>query len=561
MLGAPTAAGIPFEATIPVVDTPGALRDRVDEAWQSIQAGLIRGMSIGYRVLEGAVQQLKGGGLRLLKTEVLELSLVTIPANVEATILSIKSAALGPNPAGAPAALAPPRRGTPMQTTREQITSFENSRASTAARMAAIMTTAGDTGTTLDDGQSAAYDTLDRELKSIDDHLGRLHRLEAVQIAAAALVAPRTNAAAPVISVKSNLPAGTGFVRAAMCLTRAKGNRQDAIEYAKAFRDTPEVELFLKAAIAPGSTTDPAWAGALVTVQNMAAEFVALLRPKTIIGRIPGLRNVPFNASVPVQSAGGSYGWVGQGAPKPVTKLGFGSVTMPITKAAGILVLTEELVRLSSPSAEDVCRADMIAGITAFLDHQFIDPAVAPVANISPGSITNGVTPIPSGGHPILDIAALVDAFSAANVPIAGAALILSESNAFALGVTRAANGAPLFPDVNASGGSAFGMTVVTSAVANGNVILCAPGYILLADDGGVAIDVSREASVQLDSAVAGLTSLWENNLVGLRAERFINWQRAILPAVQYISGADYPPVINGGGLLATPGREHKARG
>src|SRR4029077_11550734 len=38
VLGAPPPAGIPFEATIPVVDTPGALRDRVDEAWQSIQA-------------------------------------------------------------------------------------------------------------------------------------------------------------------------------------------------------------------------------------------------------------------------------------------------------------------------------------------------------------------------------------------------------------------------------------------------------------------------------------------------------------------------------------------
>jgi Phage capsid family. len=87
---------------------------------------------------------------------------------------------------------------------------------------------------------------------------------------------------------------------------------------------------------------------------------------------------VPFNVSVPAQTGGGTYQWVGQGAPKPVGKLAFSTITLSILKAAGIIVITEELARTSTPSAEEVIRRDMIAGIAAFLDTQFIDPRRPP---------------------------------------------------------------------------------------------------------------------------------------------------------------------------------------
>jgi len=44
----PTKAGIPFKATLARVDEPGRLKDRIDEAWQSVKAGLIRAVSIGF---------------------------------------------------------------------------------------------------------------------------------------------------------------------------------------------------------------------------------------------------------------------------------------------------------------------------------------------------------------------------------------------------------------------------------------------------------------------------------------------------------------------------------
>ena len=47
-------------------------------------------MSIGFRSLEEALNK-DTGGFRFLKSEILELSLVAIPANAGATISSIKS--------------------------------------------------------------------------------------------------------------------------------------------------------------------------------------------------------------------------------------------------------------------------------------------------------------------------------------------------------------------------------------------------------------------------------------------------------------------------------------
>lgn len=85
----PTDKGIEFEAEIAKVDEPGALKDRVDEAWQSIKAGLVRAVSIGFRPIEYSFMD--NGGIRFSKTEVYELSAVTIPANAEAVITAVKS--------------------------------------------------------------------------------------------------------------------------------------------------------------------------------------------------------------------------------------------------------------------------------------------------------------------------------------------------------------------------------------------------------------------------------------------------------------------------------------
>src|SRR5690625_20840 len=80
---------ITIQAKIAKAEGPGILNDRLNEAWESIKLGLVRGFSIGFRGLD--VEPIKNAmGLRFKSWEWLELSAVTIPANAEANIQTIK---------------------------------------------------------------------------------------------------------------------------------------------------------------------------------------------------------------------------------------------------------------------------------------------------------------------------------------------------------------------------------------------------------------------------------------------------------------------------------------
>jgi HK97 family phage major capsid protein/HK97 family phage prohead protease len=554
--GRPTAAGVTFTAWLKPISDPPALRDRIEEAWQSIRAGFLKGVSIGYRAVPDWIKPLATGGYHFTRAEVVELSLVTVPANPSATITGIKAFDLAASGRHVSAVADVPAVPNTMQTIQEQISHWTGVRGPLLQRMTDMMS--GRT-TTLDGNEAKTYDDLAGQLSGCDDQLRRLSVLEKANMAAAApIVTKAGDVRTPTIQVRSaELPKGHLFVRSLMCLARAKGDGYQALQYARQFDSTPEVELWVKAAVAPGSTTDPAWAGVLAQVSNITGEFIDLLRPATILGQMPtgganGLRKVPFNVTVPAQTAGGSYGWVGQGAPKPVTKLAFGTTALGIAKAAGIIIITDELAKLSTPAAEELVRNDMIKGIAQFLDQQFIDPAIAEVPNISPASITNGIAPIASTGDAVADLHAIISAFATANVSLGSLTLIMSETNAFTLGWQRdPVSGARLFPGIGVKGGNAEGFNVITSNTANGWVIGVAAPYILYADDGQVTVDVSKEASVQMDSAPMNppdatvvMRSLWQENLVGLRAERYVNWKRITPNAVKFVSGATYTPSL-----------------
>src|SRR5699024_10616712 len=69
---------IEITAEFTKVDEPGTLRDRLEEAWQSVKAGLVRGLSIGFKPLEAEPIK-ESMGMRFKSWEWLELSAVTIP--------------------------------------------------------------------------------------------------------------------------------------------------------------------------------------------------------------------------------------------------------------------------------------------------------------------------------------------------------------------------------------------------------------------------------------------------------------------------------------------------
>ena len=561
----PTKHGIEFEARMPLVDEPPSLKDRVDVAWSSIKAGLIRGVSIGYRTIDQSFNK-ETGGYRVLKSEVLELSLVTIPANADATIASLKSydldrpAAPGPNRSGIkiyPPGAAGSLTGRAMKLTySEQLTNLEHTIAAKVTEREAIQAKASDDGRAKNDDEKTSFDTLTTEIKGLESERDDIRVLESTMRTAAKPVAASNPAQASesrggsVISIKSNLAPGTAFTRYAMALAASRGSRFEAAEYAKRWdKDTPEVSMVLKAAMTAGTVADSDWAAPLVVYRNMANEFVELLRPATIIGQIPGMRRVPFNITMPTQTQGATVGWVGEGKPKPVSELKFGQISLGMSKAAGIIVISEELARASEPSAEAIVRQDLIAAMAQFLDLQFIDPAVAAVANVSPASITNGVTPITASGATAAafrtDFQTIAAQFTAANLSLRGAVWIMNETQALAFATAQNPLGQPAFEGTTATGGTLMGLPVVASEAVPGNyIILVKASEILLADDGGVTLDASREASLQMDSAPASpadattvMVSLWQLNLVGLRAERYINWKKRNAAAVSMLNG------------------------
>lgn len=83
----PTKEGIDVVMRLAKVDEPGTLKDRLDEAWQSVKASLVRGLSIGFSPIE-YTRIAETGGLHFLQWDWLELSLVTIAANADAKLTS-----------------------------------------------------------------------------------------------------------------------------------------------------------------------------------------------------------------------------------------------------------------------------------------------------------------------------------------------------------------------------------------------------------------------------------------------------------------------------------------
>ena len=89
-----TSKGIEIVAKVAL-----GVTDEIDRYWKLIKSGLVRGLSIGFRGLE--TEQIEGSwGVRFKKWEWLELSTVTIPANAEASIATVKEYAAKPAASG-----------------------------------------------------------------------------------------------------------------------------------------------------------------------------------------------------------------------------------------------------------------------------------------------------------------------------------------------------------------------------------------------------------------------------------------------------------------------------
>lgn len=582
----PTENGITFEARLPVIAEPGPLKDRVDTAWGEIKAGLVRAVSIGFRAIEYAF--LESGGIRFIETEVMELSLVSVPANADAKISVVKSidapmlAATGKEPQASDRPTRPadagkrprkpvslsPKEGKAMNVS-EQIAALEASRQAKAARLEEIQSGAVNEGRTKNEDEREEFDDLRDEIKAIDAELVDLRDMEKMQVAKAKPVGDvRTvddGAAARggrvVVKTPPKLEPGIRFARLAKVKAIARMDNERPIDIAeRMYGADSEIVGILKAAVVAGTTVSGNWAADLVGSETSAfADFAAYLRPATILGKfgvgaVPSLRRVPFREALISQTGGGAGYWVGEGKPKPLTAFDFDRTTLTPLKVANIAVLTEENIRSSNPSSELIVRDALRDALAERQDTDFIDPANSGTSNVKPASITNGAATVASTGtdadHIRLDVRALFAKFIAANNPPSTGVWIMSTTNALALSIMVNALGQPEFPGITMMGGTFFGLPVIVSDYAGSIVALVNASDIYEADDGDVTVDMSREASLEMkdssltQDATAGtgvaLVSLWQNNLVGLRAERTINWKLRRASGVAYLTAVTW---------------------
>ena len=84
-----TPDGIEIVAKIAKIDEEGVLKNRIDEAWQSIKSGLVKCLSVGFRAIDYDYIA-DSYGLNIKSWEWYELSVVTVPANADAIITSAK---------------------------------------------------------------------------------------------------------------------------------------------------------------------------------------------------------------------------------------------------------------------------------------------------------------------------------------------------------------------------------------------------------------------------------------------------------------------------------------
>lgn len=446
----------------------------------------------------------------------------------------------------------------------EQITAFEQKRAALVAANETIMSKAAGEGSTLDAEQSDQFDENEAEIASVDKHLARLRTMEKAVGSLAAPVEGRTvksgsdSRGGPAIVIKGDADdafEGQSYTRMviAKTLARLDGVSAEGIAQQRWGKSNPKLVQVVRAAVAGGGTESGEWGAELAQADTRyTGDFIDYLYNQTVFDRLP-LREVPANVHIKGQDGTATAYWVGQSKSIPVTKPDFSDVTLTALKVAAIAVISKELLRDSTPSAERLVRDALVEASAQRVDSTFLSASAA-VANVSPAGILNGLTAGTSAGNDIADVItdvkALYAGFIAAN-NADGLQYVTTQTLAKSLGLMQHALGNFAFPGLSATGGTLLGDPLTAGGnVGAGDLILLKPSDIYKIGDRGVEVSLSTEAAIQMDSAPdgasdtptahAGVVSMFQTESVAIKVVRPLNYAKRRASAVAYIGNADY---------------------
>ncbi|HXK16669.1 MAG TPA: phage major capsid protein [Polyangiaceae bacterium] len=568
-------SGIEIEGEVADIADVGSLKSRIDEAWQAIKAGLVRGLSIGFRPLEAEPLNPKEpwGAVRFLKAEWLELSAVTIPANQDASITAIKSAfaksgavpgRIPSTQRTSPAGASAHSKGNAMEPLHTQIESIKNGIAEKTARMEELLKLKGEGK--FDETARSEFDTLKTEIGDDNDELS----LKEVQFAQSRTAVPvdkksAQGGRAPYGFVRKQDPEdkfqGESEMRRLLCKVQAtidakNGDFRRPWEIAEErFGKThPNLVAVMKTGVAGGGSGSGESLAEFVSADNRyTGDFIDYLYKQTVFDRLP-LREVPANVAIKGLDGAWTAYFVGESKGIPASQGSGSSTSTTPLKVAALTVLSNELIRDSSPSALLMARDGLSEAHRQKVDTLFLS-ATAASAGVSPAGILNGVSALPTAGNTaanaLTDIGSLEDVFTLADFE-GDLVLVMRKTMGGALGRMRSTLGIYDFPGLSRDGGQLDGKTVYTGGnVGAGDVIMLAPSEIWKIGDLGVSISVSQEAMIEQDTAPQGATdtpvaasatmvSMFQEESTAIKLVRPINWGKRRTFAAQYIGNATY---------------------
>lgn len=520
----------------------------IDRLRELIEQGILKAVSVGFRVIEyEPIDPAEPwGAWRFLKSELLECSLVSIPANSAALRIKqmpVRAASLQPigsNPADAqifsqpkakdstarirPEAaptrrnanqrqLASGRKETPKmpRTLAERITDAQTRSVSIDEEIQSIMDTAAEA----DDRELTAeeletIDALNEEKALVVKNIATLQGVETsmARKAVPANGAASARATVPAQAAKREMP---GFmigklatVAALAFIEKQPPERIIAARYAHDDRVAACFDYVQRTATNIADTTTPGWAAEMV--QEDVAAFIqdmenlsifADLRARPSSMSLTGMNRV----SVPRRSKGGLGGaWVGEAGVIPVLQGLIGATPLEPTKLAGITTFSRELMTATNSQIEAVLRNGLRIDTAEKLDKALLD-ALPRVAGVRPAGLLNGANSNASGGPDAAssDIKTAIDSIIQAGGG-RDIVLIMNPSQLNGLAFAENALGMPQFPSV-AQNQSLQGKPIISSLnVPLGTVVVMdAAEFASMADV--PEFRVSEEATLTMANA------------------------------------------------------------
>lgn len=272
-------------------------------------------------------------------------------------------------------------------------------------------------------------------------------------------------------------------------------------------------------------TTTGEFAGFLKPEQ--AEPYFAQARKTSVVQRLA--RQVPLGINgqeIPIVTAKATAGWVAEGGQKPTSKGGLGIKTIKPHKIAAIAVVSAEVVRANPGSYINLLRDDIAEAFAVAFDAAVLHGTASPFGvSMNLAATTKAVelgTATVEDGGVYADVNAGLALLANDGKKLSGFAFDTVTEPTFNAAVD--ANGRPLFveptyEDGALRAGRLLGRPAYLGDGVKGGTIVGFGGdwsQVVWGVVGGITYDVSTQAPVTIDGE---LVSLWERNLVAIRAE------------------------------------------